>query len=100
MQLYPVPSWRLGLWLLVLLLFWYFCRKSCPSSVDIIGLRVPTRTLRDFPLFHVSTSVKVVPLPGVPLLQIRLVAILISSEGKLLHSVRFNFTLTLCRKVS
>ena len=66
--------------------------------MDIVGLRVPTRTLRDFPLFRVSTSVKVIPLPGVPLRQIRLVAILISSEGKLLHSVRFD--VTLCRKVS
>jgi len=64
--------------------------------VDIIGLRVSTRTFRDFPLFRVSTAVKVVPLPGVPLQQIRLVAILISSEGKLLHSLRFDVTLILC----
>ena len=27
--------------------------KSCPSSTDITGLRVPTRRLRDFPLFHI-----------------------------------------------
>jgi hypothetical protein len=31
--------------------------KSCPSTMDIIiGFRVPTRNLRDFPLFHVSSS--------------------------------------------
>jgi hypothetical protein len=30
--------------------------KSCPSTIDIIGLRVPTRNLRDIPLFHVSSS--------------------------------------------
>jgi hypothetical protein len=29
---------------------------SCSSTMDIIGLRVPTRNLRDFPLFHVSSS--------------------------------------------
>jgi hypothetical protein len=29
--------------------------KSCPSTLDIIGLRVPTRNLRDFSLFHVSS---------------------------------------------
>jgi hypothetical protein len=32
--------------------------KSCPSTMDIIGLREPTRNLRDFPLFHVSSSYK------------------------------------------
>ena len=61
--------------------------------MDIIGLRVLTRTLRDFPLFCVSTSVKVVAVPGVPLRQIQLVA-------TLRHSVKFDVTLTLCRKVS
>jgi hypothetical protein len=35
--------------------------KSCPSTMDIIGLRVPTRNLRDFPLFHVSSSYKNCP---------------------------------------
>jgi hypothetical protein len=30
--------------------------RSCPSTVDIIGLRVPTRNLRELPLFHVSPS--------------------------------------------
>jgi hypothetical protein len=30
--------------------------KCCPSTTDIIGLRVPTRNLQDFPLFHVSSS--------------------------------------------
>jgi hypothetical protein len=35
--------------------------KSCPSTLDIIGLRVPTRNLRDFPLFHVSSSYKNCP---------------------------------------
>jgi hypothetical protein len=35
--------------------------KSCPSTMDIIGLRVPTRKLRDFPLFHVSSSFTICP---------------------------------------
>jgi hypothetical protein len=35
--------------------------KSCPSTMDIIGLRVPTRNLQDFPLFHVSSSYKQCP---------------------------------------
>jgi hypothetical protein len=30
--------------------------KPCPSTMDIIGLRIPTRNLRDFSLFHVSSS--------------------------------------------
>jgi hypothetical protein len=32
--------------------------KSCPSTLDIIGLRVPTRNLPDFSLFHVSSFYK------------------------------------------
>ena len=32
--------------------------KSCPSSMDIIGLPVSTRNPRDFPVLHVSTSFK------------------------------------------
>ena len=35
--------------------------KSCPSTLDIIGLRVPTRNLRDFSLFHVSSYYKNCP---------------------------------------
>jgi hypothetical protein len=35
--------------------------KSCPSATDIIGLDVPTRNLREFPLFHVSPSSKNCP---------------------------------------
>jgi hypothetical protein len=50
----------------------------------IIGLRLPTQNSRDFPLFHISSSLKIVPSPGVPLQKIHFVQILISSEGKLL----------------
>jgi hypothetical protein len=35
--------------------------KSCPSNMDIIGLRVSTRNLRDFPFFHVSSFCKICP---------------------------------------
>jgi hypothetical protein len=35
--------------------------KSCPSTMDIIGLRVPTRNLLDFPLRHVCPSSKNCP---------------------------------------
>jgi hypothetical protein len=35
--------------------------KSFPSAMDIIGLRVTTRNLRDFPLFHVSSFYKNCP---------------------------------------
>jgi hypothetical protein len=56
--------------------------KSFPSSMDITGLQVPTRNLRDVCLFHVCP-----PCPrDVPLRQIQLVVILMSSECKLPHS--------------
>lgn len=42
--------------------------KSCPSPTDI-GLRVPTRNLRNIPLFRVSTSSKHCPHLAVPLRQ-------------------------------
>jgi hypothetical protein len=35
--------------------------KSYPSTMDIIGLRVPFRNLLDFPLFHVSSFYKNCP---------------------------------------
>jgi hypothetical protein len=35
--------------------------KSCPSTLDIIGLRVPTRNLRDFSLCYVSSYYKNCP---------------------------------------
>jgi hypothetical protein len=35
--------------------------KSCPSTLNIIGLRVPTRNFRDFSLFHVSSYYKNCP---------------------------------------
>jgi hypothetical protein len=35
--------------------------KSCPSTMDIIGLRVSTRNLRDFSLLHVSSFYKNCP---------------------------------------
>jgi hypothetical protein len=34
----------------------FLSAKSSSSTMDIIGLRVPTRNPRDFPLFHVSSS--------------------------------------------
>jgi hypothetical protein len=36
----------------------YFGFKFCPSLLEIIGLRVPTRYIRDFALFSVSSSSK------------------------------------------
>jgi hypothetical protein len=44
-----------------LLLTFFIGSKSYPSSMDIIGLRVPTRNLRDFPMFHVSPSFRNCP---------------------------------------
>jgi hypothetical protein len=40
-----------------------FClgSKSCPYTMDNVGLRVPTRNLRDFSLVHVSLSYKNCP---------------------------------------
>jgi hypothetical protein len=35
--------------------------KSCPSTLDIIGLRHPTRNLREFSLLHVSSYYKNCP---------------------------------------
>jgi hypothetical protein len=42
----------------------YYCRKGSKpfqSSMVIIGLRVPTRNLRGFSVFHVSPSFKNCP---------------------------------------
>jgi hypothetical protein len=39
----------------------FLSSKSCPPTTDIIGFRVPTLNLRDFPLFHVSPSCKNYP---------------------------------------
>lgn len=39
----------------------FWCSKSCPSSTYIIGLIVPTRKLRDFPLFHIHPFSKNCP---------------------------------------
>ena len=39
--------------------------KSCPSSMDITGIRIATQKLRDFPTFHVSPPLsETVPPPG------------------------------------
>jgi hypothetical protein len=46
---------------LLLLLLLLLGSKSCPSTMDIIGLRVPTRNLRDFLLFQISSSYKKCP---------------------------------------
>lgn len=43
------------------LLTFFIGSKSRCSSIDTIGLRVPTQTLWDFPLFHVSPSFKTCP---------------------------------------
>jgi hypothetical protein len=57
--------------------------------MDIIGLRVPTRNLRDFPLF----PIKIVPLAGVQLQQIQFVINWMSSEGNLSYLVRCDILL-------
>jgi hypothetical protein len=36
----------------------YLGFKFCPSVLETVGLRVPTRHLRDFPLFHVCRNFK------------------------------------------
>jgi hypothetical protein len=36
----------------------YLGSKLCPSVLETVGLRVPTRHLRDFPLFHVCPNFK------------------------------------------
>jgi hypothetical protein len=38
--------------------------KSCPSTLDIIGLRVPTRNLRAFLCFMLVHFIKIVPPAG------------------------------------
>jgi hypothetical protein len=35
--------------------------KYCPSLLEAVGLRVPTRNLRDFSMFNFSTSLKNCP---------------------------------------
>ena len=48
---------------------------SHPSSMDIIGLRIPTRNLRDFPIIYVDLSLRLFHSSGVPLQQIQCVVI-------------------------
>jgi hypothetical protein len=36
----------------------YLGSKFCPSVLETVGLRVPTRHLRDFPLFYVCPTIK------------------------------------------
>jgi len=55
---------------------------SFTSSINIIGLGLLVRNVRDFPLFHDS--------PGVPLRHIHFVVIHISSESEVCHLVRFD----------
>jgi hypothetical protein len=61
--------------------------------MDIVGLRVPTRNLRDFPLCHVSSSYTNCPSTRCELRQIQLVVNWMSSEGKLSHLVRCDVVL-------
>jgi len=70
--------------------------KSFASSIEIVGLRVPTRNLQDVPLFHACPFFKTVPPPGVPLQHIQFVAVLISFEGKLPHQGLVKFYITSC----
>jgi hypothetical protein len=39
----------------------YFCSKFCPSVLEIVGLRVSARYIRDFSLFNVYSSFKNCP---------------------------------------
>jgi hypothetical protein len=39
----------------------YFGSKFCPSVLEIVGLRVPARYIRDFALFNVCSSTKNCP---------------------------------------
>jgi hypothetical protein len=39
----------------------YFDLKFCPSVLEIVGLRVPARYIRDFALFNVCSSWKNCP---------------------------------------
>jgi hypothetical protein len=55
--------------------------KSYPSSMDIIGVQVPTQNLR-----HLVHPSKTVPSPGVRLRQIQVVVTWAFSQGKLSHS--------------
>jgi hypothetical protein len=41
--------------------FFFFGSKSCPFSMDILGLHIPTQNLRDSPMFHVSPPFKNFP---------------------------------------
>jgi hypothetical protein len=68
-----------------LALVFFLGSKSCPSSMDITGVRIVTQKLRDFPLFHVSPPPPPAPLQKqsrgqVPLRPIQFLVIL---EGKL-----------------
>jgi hypothetical protein len=67
-----------------LLLLLLLGSKSCLSTLDIIGLRVPTRYLQDFSLFHVSSYYKNCPSGRCVLF----VIIWMFLEGNLLHLVR------------
>jgi hypothetical protein len=72
--------------------------KSCPSTMDVIGLQVPTQNLRDFPLL--VHPIATVPPAGVLLQQIQFVINWMSSEGKFSHLVRCDTILLHHYKVS
>jgi hypothetical protein len=84
--------------LFVINVFWG--PKSCPFTMDIIGLRVPTRNLRGFFCFMLVHLPKIVLPPGVPLRQNQFVINCISSEGKLSHLATCHIILFQYYKVS
>jgi hypothetical protein len=47
--------------LIIFLIQVYLGSKFCPSVLETVGLRVPTRHLRDFPLFYVCPTIKNYP---------------------------------------
>jgi hypothetical protein len=69
--------------------------KSFFISIDIIGFRVPTQKLRDFPFSNASHPLQIAPTTYVPLQKIHFVVTLMSSEGKLSHLLIFDIIISL-----
>jgi hypothetical protein len=69
----------------------YFGFKICPSVLEIVGLRVPARNIRDFALFNVCSSCKIVPLLDVhQLLMLPAETLTYSEPGKFSSVIFYN----------
>jgi hypothetical protein len=88
LNFHTLASWRRHLDALLLVNV-YADFKFCPSLLESVGIHVPVRKFRDFPLFTVGSSHKVVPLLDLHQPQIPFAKILIYLINNCLHLIIF-----------